>query len=286
MKITNKSNLPTSYYNFAKSNVQKPVDGQIRVTESIEGLCESILKRRHWDDIEVDCIDLFASIEGTSMHTRLESYGGHGEDTIEDSLILDIGNYKLKGTPDIYNKRSRIITDHKRTTTWKIIYKDYSDWLAQGLRYALLIRENHNIVMSKFEVIATLKDWSMVKAKRDRTYPQKPIVKISFDITDNMINETFLAVKDFMLSFDKEKNLPDCQLSQCSAKQRWAEPDKYAVMKEGRKRAIRVFDNKDDALNKLLELDKKHYIEFRKGKSKKCKDYCLVSKWCPHHKED
>ena len=51
-------------------------------------------------------------------------------------------------------------------------------------------------------------------------------------------------------------------------------------MKEGRKTAVGVFDTKDEAEEKLAELDKKHYIEYRKGESKKCADYCNARNFC------
>jgi len=71
--------------------------------------------------------------------------------------------------------------------------------------------------------------------------------------------------------------------SPCTDEERWHRPDSYAVMKEGRKSALRVFaaegvaqafiENHADA--------KKLSIEFRQGKDIRCESYCQVRAVCP-----
>ena len=61
---------------------------------------------------------------------------------------------------------------------------------------------------------------------------------------------------------------------------------KFAVKKEGRKTAVRVFDTMTEA-SELLETmpaKDKGFIEIRKAEPVRCtQDYCGVSKWCSQY---
>ena len=66
--------------------------------------------------------------------------------------------------------------------------------------------------------------------------------------------------------------------------ERRASPDKRAVMKKGRKSAVRVLDSEEEA-QKLAMDDKALYGEVRKGASKKCEGYCPCREFCGFYKE-
>lgn len=55
----------------------------------------------------------------------------------------------------------------------------------------------------------------------------------------------------------------DDDIDPCTAEERWADGDKYAVMKNGRKTAVRVFDTQADADACAGELGNSHYVEHR-----------------------
>jgi hypothetical protein len=57
----------------------------------------------------------------------------------------------------------------------------------------------------------------------------------------------------------------------------------YAVMKQGRKTAVKLFDKKDDAQAKVAELGNAHYVETRLGESTKCLHYCLCRTFCHYY---
>ena len=89
--------------------------------------------------------------------------------------------------------------------------------------------------------------------------------------------------------FDVSQNAekPDDEIHECSPSERWASPDKWAVMKEGRKTAVKVCDTEEEALNFIEELEKdkdKHFVEQRKGQDKKCSDYCACCEFCSYYK--
>jgi hypothetical protein len=62
----------------------------------------------------------------------------------------------------------------------------------------------------------------------------------------------------------------------CTPEEQWRKEDVYAVMKNGRKTAVRLFD--DEAAAKKFLPDSNHYVELRKGKATRCEDFCPFGK--------
>ena len=74
---------------------------------------------------------------------------------------------------------------------------------------------------------------------------------------------------------------------ECTEKERWAKPDTYAVMKKGRKSALRLLPTEEKAKQfmKDYKVSKDLSIDFRKGVSTRCEGYCEVSQFCKQYKE-
>ena len=60
-------------------------------------------------------------------------------------------------------------------------------------------------------------------------------------------------------------------------------PSTWAVKKEGRVRAIRVFDNEADAEKRCAEEGKGAFVEYRPGAYTRCEGFCAVQQWCPEY---
>jgi hypothetical protein len=72
----------------------------------------------------------------------------------------------------------------------------------------------------------------------------------------------------------------------CSDEDRWATPDRYAVMKPGAKRATRVLDTEEEAKEYLYTKVGKGKIDVRVGeKFKRCERYCNASAFCKQYQE-
>ncbi|MDD5833777.1 MAG: DUF2188 domain-containing protein, partial [Treponema berlinense] len=78
--------------------------------------------------------------------------------------------------------------------------------------------------------------------------------------------------------------LGDDDIEPCTAEERWADPETYAVMKNGRKSAVRVFTTLIDAENCAGELGNSHYVETRPAVSRKCGKYCLCKDFCSFYR--
>jgi hypothetical protein len=86
---------------------------------------------------------------------------------------------------------------------------------------------------------------------------------------------------DQILSYDL---LADDDIPPCSKEERWEKGEKWAVMKNGRKSAIRLLDSEAEARDMAEGLGKDHYVAYRPGISVKCEDYCSACEYCSFYK--
>ena len=74
--------------------------------------------------------------------------------------------------------------------------------------------------------------------------------------------------------------MADDDIPICSEEERWASPTLYAVMKQGRKSAVKICSTAEEA-QALIDTDVEHlYLEVRPGVSRRCEDYCPVAQFC------
>jgi hypothetical protein len=81
------------------------------------------------------------------------------------------------------------------------------------------------------------------------------------------------------------KDAPFEELPVCTEKEMWEKPSRFAVIKEGKDRATRVFDTGVEAEKYLLDkkLDSSYNIVRRPGERVKCAAFCQVRSVCPYN---
>ena len=127
-------------------------------------------------------------------------------------------------------------------------------------------------------------DWSKTKARLGGNYPTgriaiKTIKLLSLEETEAYIKERLELFKT-QLSKENQNEMIDC-----TKEELWIKDSTFAVMKEGRKSAVKLFKDEEDA-NLFLqsqEQTSKFSIDERKEKAKRC-EYCLVRKFCEQAK--
>lgn len=283
MIITNKLNLPKQFEKIAQDfYVYK--DRQFSATAILGSIRELLLKKRHNEEIEVDCSDLLYALFGQALHTMMEKYGENENEFTEEYLIEELPNgYKLSGRFDLFDAENKTLTDYKTCSVWSIIYKsDYEKWKKQLLIYAWLLKKA-GFECDKGIIIAMTRDWSKSKAKYDPNYPQSQVSKIEFKFTD----KDYEDIESFIFSRFKEieyyETVSDEKLPLCTDEERFNSGNKYAIMKKGNKRAVKIFDSIEEA-NEMVTKDENYYIETRPGEDRKCLDYCNVCQFCDYYK--
>ena len=283
MIITNKLNMPDAFVK-AIQNSRHNADKCLSATTLLKGTKEIILTDRHFDEITIDASDEVWAVFGTAVHSILE----HQEDEAfkEESFSVEVLDYKVTGKVDRYDMKNETIEDWKTASVWKVIYKDFEDWRMQGLIYAWLLRES-GLNVRHIRFVALLKDFSKTEAKRNPDYPQAPAYIYEFDVNDSELEGVKDRAMYKALAVRDNWNTPDDEIEPCSEEERWATPTKWAVMKEGRKTAVKVCSTEEEAQNFIEDLEKdkdKHFVEERKGVDKKCEDYCPCATFCSYYK--
>ena len=257
-------------------------------TELLGGTCEAILKRRHADDIEEDVSDRVWAILGTAVHEILRQAEASESQIQENWLSVKLeglaSGYELSGIFDLYDDSTGTVTDYKTAGTIKWQKQDFEDYRMQTLLYCWLLQQI-GFAAWNGEIVMILRDWSKGKAKFDKDYPQKQVQRVSFHFSDKDMEEAEEFVYMWFIMVKHEETVPDDCLEPCTPEQRWHRPDKYAVTKDGNKRATRVLDDPDEASALCDELAEKtgkpHHVEVRAGGDAKCESYCPVSDFCP-----
>ena len=282
MIITNKLRLPQQLVNMAKRDY-KFEPNEYRVTQLLKGIRETILERRHYHEIEQDVSDMIWLLFGTAVHSIIEHHKEADHEFKEERIKIRIGNYILSGKFDLYNAETKTITDYKTCSIWKVVNGDYEDWRRQLLIYAYML-QSIGFPVEKAEIIALMKDHSKSQAKRKSDYPEQPVRKITFTFTEKDFAEIESWLHQRFEEIAKAEKLPDDELPLCTPEERFNSGDKFAVMRKGRKTALRVLDSYEKA-EEWMEYNGGDYIEVRKGEDKKCQDYCSVCEFCNYYKE-
>lgn len=241
------------------------------------------MTRRHWDNLSVDASESIWQVFGTAVHSILEAQ--ESGEVKEARYCVDVSKSVVTGQVDNYDPETKTLSDYKTASVWKVQLKDFDDWRRQGLVYAWLMGKN-GVKVVKCRFIAMLKDHSKSKARFDSNYPQSPTYIYEFDVTEKDLEEIEKFIFDKISLLERFENRPSNELPLCTDSERWADGEKWAVMKKGRKSAVRVFDTESDAKTMLSKLDNLHFIEHRPPIARKCADYCLVCDFCNQYQNE
>ncbi len=278
MIITNNMDLPAPFVRMAEDHYEiKPK--RYSVTTLLKPVREILLGRRYNDVIEQDCSDMIWALFGQATHAVLEKYSVGKTEFAEEKLEYKLENgYTVSGVIDLYDMEKSEVVDYKTASVWKVIKRDFDDWRKQGLMYAWLLRKN-GLPCDNVIFYAILKDHSASKAKREADYPKSNIFKYEFPITDAAVSEIDGFIRDKIDEIIANEDKPDDELPLCSPDDRWNDGDKFAVMRKGRKTALRVLDSENEA--ELYKMNNGgDYIEKRTGEDMKCNDYCRCCTKC------
>ena len=320
MTVTNDLHLPQAFVDaVGVERHNKP--GCYSATTLNKGVKEVVLMERHWEEFTVDASDSVWAVWGTAVHKIFEDNDAshiikvinsiiHSEEwskseksvfqklinvirnryTKEDSFTeesfeIPVSNSKVTGKVDLYNMKHGLIEDWKTASVYKVMKADFSDWYKQGMTYAWLLTQN-GFPVRRCRFIAMLKDFSFTKADTESGYPKKPVYVYEFEVTPEELKQTGERILKKVLELEAAEKLTDDEIPQCLPEERWADPPKYAVMKEGRKSAVRVFEDENMANTCLKQLGEKHYLEERPAVSRKCEKYCICNEFCNFYKQE
>lgn len=284
MKITNKLGLPESFVNMATSDY-KVTPKRYSATTVLDSIRSMMLRRRHNDEIVEDVSNLVWALFGQLNHAILERAGGGDLDFTEEKLVTEIKDgYQLSGIFDLFSTEKKMVTDYKTCSVFKVMKFDYADWRKQLLMYAWQLRKI-GFEVNSGEIVAIMRDWQKSKAKYDKSYPQQQVQRIVFNFSQKDFDEIEQWVSHRFDEIIEAESLSDDELPMCTEEERWYSGDIFAVMKKGRKSALRLLDTEADATD-WMEKNGGEYVQHRPGVYRKCEAYCSACEFCSFYKKD
>lgn len=272
-KLTNKSNLPPALVRAIENDGYFKGHSDYSTTQLSTPSRIIALAEKHADEIEEDVADRIYSLIGQLGHAILERAGT--ADIIEKRLYAPIAGKILSGQVDVVD--GNVLEDWKFTSIWTSNHGVKSEWIAQASVNAWLCAQN-GIEIKSSRYIAIYRDWSATKASRERDYPARQVE--SFDIPLWSLEYTEAWIKDRIRSHEDAKNV---RLPICSKEDRWARGAKVAVMKKGRKTAVKLCNSQQEAEEYIAANEVKAnelFTENRPGESIRCQFYCRVAPFC------
>jgi len=316
MKFTNNLNLPQPLVDAVTNDPYNAGDCEISVTGLINAPRRRQLLKKYDDQIEEDISDRLWALFGQVGHTILERAAiDDGTRVIEKRFFAEVDDWVISGQLDLLQFQQKsgaktlkflekgVLADYKIMSVWEIVFGMREEKVAQQNMLAWLCKMN-GLRVEKLQIVSLLRDWSRTQAMRKSTnYPNSNIVVTSLpywsmEKTEGYIRERIRAHKE------AEELLP-----LCTAEERWHKDDKWAVIKEGRKSALRVTDSPADALNWCRDkgyvddemsnknawdgefssmkdvLKKGIYVDMRRGEDTRCEHYCAAAPFCEQFQE-
>jgi hypothetical protein len=291
MKLTNKHNLPESFVQFIRNEKYSRGEADISITTLIDSPRINHLRQQYADQLTMDVSERIPALFGTAVHQVLEELEDPSIIT-EERMYSQMHGWKFSGAVDVQEylpDGTMRIQDYKVCSVWAVM-NDKPEWEKQLNCYAYLCRTNKERIVSSLQIVAILRDWSAQKAKFDPDYPQSNAVVVDVPLWEYGEQKAYIETRivlhqDAQTRFDFVDNI-----IACTDDERWAKPTKWAVMKKGRKSAVKLFDKQAEA---ELFLDSKNsagagfYLEKRKGGYTRCDgNYCGVAEFCNQYTGD
>lgn len=266
MKLTNKNNLPQPIFDAIANDEYSKGECDYTVTQLLKPPRMVILEQKHWDELEEDISDRIWMLMGSAIHWVLERNAASG--LAEKRLYTDVKGKHIGGKFDYFQYDNKTLSDYKVCSAWQVVnhLKGDKGWEEQLNCYAYLLSRN-GIELKQLQIVAFLRDWSKASAHRDPDYPQSQVQVINISLWWEQAQREFLEDRVRLHEAAKE-----C-LPECTEPERWCKSAKWALIKNGNKKATRVYDEKPFD----YDIDNYH-VEFRPGESVRCGLYCLVGK--------
>jgi hypothetical protein len=283
VKITNKHNVPAPLVTLASREYYSKGASQYSVTELMSPPRVRRLREQYDHAIEQDVSDMLWSMLGSALHVVMERGQTPGFIT-EERLFYEVDGVTISGAIDLQEETpfGIIITDYKFTSAWAVMQQK-QEWVEQLNIYRFLVEKVKGKKVVGLRICALVRDFSRHETKEG--YPKAPIEMVDIDVWSLEKTEAYIRDRLALHRLSKvDRDLGD-ELAPCSNEERWTSETVYAVKREGRKTAIRVLKNEEEA--KEMAEKEKGYVETRFGEPRRCTgNFCGVAEWCKQYQDE
>ncbi len=273
MTITNRLALPEPILRAVERDDYDRGKSDFTVTELLQPPRQRALVRQHKEEITEDVSDRLWALFGQIGHTILERAGM--ENLVERRFYATVAGKIVGGKADLILKpdqKAKLI-DYKFCSHYTVKDGIKPEWTAQINMLRLLALEDAGIDIDEAEIVAIYWPESVKHGNVKDPATVFPVELWPTDETCRYIEERIA------LHLAAEQELP-----LCSDEERWASKSQWAVMKLGRKSALKLHDTLASAQDHFNSLGASHYIEERPSEYRRCERYCQASAFCSQFK--
>jgi hypothetical protein len=277
MRLTNRLSLPQSIVNAVSRDNYSRGDAHISVTGLISPPRKRVLEIQHGDHLTEDVSDRIWALFGQVTHGILERHDDEAK--TEERLYIERAGWRISGQFDRLVLETGVLGDYKITSTYSVKDGAKGEWIAQANIYALMLRE-HGYTVNSLQVVVILRDWQRSKAQHDSGYPQAPVLVIDVPMWPADQTEAYIIERL------RAHGLAQHVLPLCTPEERWERPAKFALMKEGNKRATSLHDTREEAEAAMVVAmsDARKGVVFkvdeRPAEQVRCESYCPCRPVC------
>ena len=289
MKFRNDLNLHPAMFNaLTRNDYDYEHAGDFSATALIKSPRQVQLEKRYDKFVEKDASTFFPSVMGSSIHYMIQREADKMPDCIvEKRIAIDIDGLKITCKPDmiqIIEKGVVDVYDWKNTGVYGVILAEggvKTEWEQQLNINSAIIRHAWGWKTRALVVGCLFRDWKKGELHKaiidNKNYPEGYGQMIEIPLWDEKKQDEFLFER---VSLHREyKNAVDDKLPECTAEERWDRGECWAIMKPGRKTALKLCSSEDEAKG-LVGADKTLTVVHRPGRSMKCESYCNGAPWC------
>lgn len=283
--LTNKHGLPQTLVNLARRDTYTRGSAKISVTELIGSPRIRIMRGRHRDEIVSDVSEQLWSLVGRALHSVVEM-GADDDHLPEERLFAEVNGWKISGGIDLQRTgvdedgtATVILSDYKFTSAWAVMNPKL-DWERQLNCYAWLVEKVKGWRVEGLAINAIVRDWSRHEAARRQDYPKAAMAVLPQRLWSMEEREAYVRERVLVHQDAERRDAWDEALPECSDEERWFRPGKIAVVKDGRVRALKLFDADQLEEAKVYAAENKASVEVRPGANTRCEEFCPVSAWC------
>jgi len=290
MKLTNRHGVPETIVRAVADDEYDKGDSVLSVTQLISPPRIVLLQSLNKDNLESDVVDRVPSLLGTAVHKIVEKGSkdipGH---IVEERLFATVLGWKISGAVDLQidnGDGTWAINDYKVTSVYSV-QSDKPEWEQQLNCYAYFARQVHGRNITSLKIIAILRDWQRKQAEIKSDYPQSQIAIVDIPVWTPEQQEAYITERVRLHQEAKKVVDTGGQLAYCTDQERWVRGETWALMKEGRKSAVKLYDNEDEANEASKLAGDGHIVQHRPGNAIRCAgNYCLVSGFCRQWQEE
>ena len=283
MIITNKHNVPEPLVTLASREYYSKGASAYSVTEIMSPPKIKRLREQYNDEVEQDVSDMLWSMLGSALHVVMERGLTPGY-IPEQRLFYDLDGVTVSGQIDLQHETPTgiVLIDYKFTSAWAVM-QEKAEWEQQLNVYKWLVEKSKRRTVVGLKICSFIRDFSRHDKRDD--YPDSPIHMVDIPMWDSARTEAYVRERLDMHRTTKMNMEMGQELQDCSPEERWMSETVYAVKREGRKTAIKLFKSIDEANE--LAIKEKGYVEKRLGEPKRCTgNYCGVARWCSQYQSE